>query len=325
MMELAKQIQSQPTLRDGLQNLITESDENWQELSQQIEKQPVGMEFLNVFQNFLDQYLDVSYGKERLKNQPVLVLKNILEMAKALKAEADQNSIENEKMSVTRLEQKLFDAVGEDKQAEAKEILRIGRISWRLRDDDNLLLGRVESQLLRAINEGADRLRAVGRLVSETKVTTKSVGIIADALRHPEIGEVIIPFEQAKAAKIVDKQKNVKPRQLIGQPAAPGLISGKVRIIRASQDLGQFQAGEILVCDAIQPNMTHLVPLASAIIERRGGMLIHGAIIAREMGIPCVNGVPNAADILEDGELVTVDGHLGIVTVGAAEFDLEIE
>jgi pyruvate,water dikinase len=53
-------------------------------------------------------------------------------------------------------------------------------------------------------------------------------------------------------------------------------------------------------------------------------MLIHGAIIAREMGIPCVNGVPRAAELLEDGELVTVDGHLGIVTVGAPEFDLEL-
>jgi pyruvate,water dikinase len=70
--------------------------------------------------------------------------------------------------------------------------------------------------------------------------------------------------------------------------------------------------------------MTHLVPLASAIIERRGGMLIHGAIIARELGIPCVNGVRKAAEILNNGDLVTVDGHLGIVTVGAAEFDLEL-
>ena len=67
-----------------------------------------------------------------------------------------------------------------------------------------------------------------------------------------------------------------------------------------------------------------LVLLASAIIERRGGMLIHGAIIARELGIPCVNGVRNAASILKNGDLVTVDGHLGIVTVGAAEFDLEL-
>ena len=87
--------------------------------------------------------------------------------------------------------------------------------------------------------------------------------------------------------------------------------------------MGQFKAGEILVCDAIQPNMTHLVPLAGAIIERRGGMLIHGAIIAREMGIPCVNGVADATMLLDNGDLVMVDGYLGIVTVGEAEFDLE--
>jgi pyruvate,water dikinase len=69
--------------------------------------------------------------------------------------------------------------------------------------------------------------------------------------------------------------------------------------------------------------MSHIVPLAAAIAERRGGMLIHGAIIARELGIPCVNGVSDAVLQFDDGEIVTVDGHLGIVTVGAPEFDLE--
>ena len=113
------------------------------------------------------------------------------------------------------------------------------------------------------------------------------------------------------------------PRQLIGQPASPGLATGQVRRVRDAEDLGRFRAGEVLVCDAIQPTMTHLVPLACAIVERRGGMLIHGAIIARELGIPCVNGIANAVDLLEDGEIVTVDGYLGIVTVGAPEFDLE--
>ncbi len=78
-----------------------------------------------------------------------------------------------------------------------------------------------------------------------------------------------------------------------------------------------------MVCDAIQPTMTHLVPLASAIVERRGGMLIHGAIIARELGVPCVNGVAQATSILNDGDLLTVDGHLGIVTVGEPEFGME--
>jgi pyruvate,water dikinase len=114
------------------------------------------------------------------------------------------------------------------------------------------------------------------------------------------------------------------PRQLVGQPAAPGLASGRVQKVRDARDLGRFRAGSVLVCDAIQPTMTHLVPLASAIVERRGGMLIHGAIIARELGIPCVNGIPHAVELLAEGAAVTVDGYLGIVTVGAPEFDLEL-
>jgi pyruvate,water dikinase len=102
------------------------------------------------------------------------------------------------------------------------------------------------------------------------------------------------------------------------------LATGNVRVIRGPQDLGGFHAGEVLVCDAIQPMMTHLVPLAAAVVERRGGMLIHGAIIARELGIPCVNGVAHVVDLLQDGDRVTVDGYLGIVTIGAPEFSLEL-
>jgi pyruvate,water dikinase len=57
------------------------------------------------------------------------------------------------------------------------------------------------------------------------------------------------------------------------------------------------------------------VPLAAAVVERRGGMLIHGAIIAREYGLPCVTGVPGATTTLRTGDTLTVDGYLGIVTV----------
>ena len=113
-------------------------------------------------------------------------------------------------------------------------------------------------------------------------------------------------------------------RQLVGQPAAPGVATGRVHLVRGADDLGRMHAGQVLVCDAIEPTMTHVLPLAAAVIERRGGMLIHGAIIARELGIPCVNGIPDALELVPAGALVSVDGHLGIVTVGAPEFDLEL-
>lgn len=107
----------------------------------------------------------------------------------------------------------------------------------------------------------------------------------------------------------------MKARQLVGQPASQGVAIGKARVIRDDRDLFSFKSGEILVVDAVDPNMTFVVPLAAAIVERRGGMLIHGSIIAREDGIPCVTGVPNAVDVMNAGDLITVDGFLGIVTI----------
>jgi pyruvate,water dikinase len=85
--------------------------------------------------------------------------------------------------------------------------------------------------------------------------------------------------------------------------------------VENERELFAFKAGEILICDAIDPNMTFVVPLASGIVERRGGMLIHGAIIAREYGLPCVTGIPRATELIHTGDSLVVDGHLGIVTI----------
>jgi rifampicin phosphotransferase len=65
--------------------------------------------------------------------------------------------------------------------------------------------------------------------------------------------------------------------------------------------------------------MTFLVTLAAALVERGGGMLIHGAIIAREYGLPWVTGIPDVTSLVQSGDLLTVDGYLGIVTVGSGE------
>jgi pyruvate,water dikinase len=161
-------------------------------------------------------------------------------------------------------------------------------------------------------------------LAPGAKVTEKTAGRIIVALRDRFAGEVVLAEELETERVAKPARPDETPRQLIGQPASPGLEAGKVRCIRSSEDLGRFKSGEVLVCDAIQPMMTHLVPLASAIVERRGGMLIHGAIIARELGIPCVNGIAGVVDLLDDGDVVTVDGYLGIVTVGPPDFDLEL-
>jgi pyruvate,water dikinase len=203
-------------------------------------------------------------------------------------------------------------------------VLATGRLSWRLRDNDNVLVGRLESQLLRALQVAARRLQSADRLPRGAKVSVAASPVLAQALRDPRGGPVDLPSEPEAEDPAAPVAEGETPRQLVGQPASPGLATGRARAIQSTDDLGQFRAGEVLVCDAIQPTMTHLVPLASAVVERRGGMLIHGAIIARELGIPCVNGITHAVELIPDGEIVTVDGYLGIVTVGPPEFELEI-
>ena len=69
--------------------------------------------------------------------------------------------------------------------------------------------------------------------------------------------------------------------------------------------------------------MTFVIPLAGGIVERRGGMLIHGAIIAREYGRPCVTGVPEATRRIRSGDTLTVDGYLGIVILGETSAQID--
>jgi len=196
-----------------------------------------------------------------------------------------------------------------DARQRAAEILDLGRASYRLRDNDNIHLGKIEGALLAAVDEGKRRLAS-------------RAGFDASALSAEETARALrVPAWRPRVATPQKKEAGPGPglraRQLRGQPAGPGLARGSARVIGSPEDLLDIRAGEILVCDAIDPNMTFAVPLAAGIVERRGGMLIHGAIIAREYGIPCVTGIPGAAELIRTGDRVSVDGWLGIVTIEA--------
>jgi pyruvate,water dikinase len=203
-----------------------------------------------------------------------------------------------------------IDRVDDAQKELARELLEIARVSYRLRDDDNIHLARLESLVLAAVEEGrhrvGDRHDGVGEAIDLEGVVR--------ALRHPNL---VVEPASVQRAQAVEPGFRARPRQLVGQPAGPGVATATARVIDGVDDLFGFRAGEVLVCDAVDPNMTFIVPMASAVVERRGGMLIHGAIIAREYGLPCVTGVPDITARVATGDRLTVDGYLGIVTVAA--------
>ncbi len=325
MADLAETLRGNALLAQAVSDVrvaLAEADATmWRALLEPLRELPGGPDFLDAFDAAAAGFMDVMYGDQRLLDRPDLLLHTLLELAHVVPRDT-ATAAAHQGVARSELEQRLFDAIGPARRDEAVEVLRIGRVSWRLRDDDNLLLSRVESQLNRAVAIALDRLRAAGRLRQEPRRTDDMVPALVAALSAPD-AVLDLPAATPEEASVTILSQDT-PRQLVGQPASPGWASGRVCRVTAGEDIAKFRAGNVLVCDAIQPMMTHLVPLAVAVVERRGGMLIHGAIIAREMGIPCVNGIARAVEQLHDGDLVTVDGHLGIVTVGPPEFDLEL-
>jgi pyruvate,water dikinase len=102
-------------------------------------------------------------------------------------------------------------------------------------------------------------------------------------------------------------------RVLLGLPSSPGRVIGTARILRTPQDSARLQAGDILVAPSTDPGWTPLFLLASGLVMETGGYLSHGAIVAREYGIPAVLNVPRALQRIPDGATITLDGAAGTI------------
>jgi pyruvate,water dikinase len=235
------------------------------------------------------------------------LFKLLLEMADHPPAKKQKST----SAKVKALKGKFIAAVEEEQRSQANELLDLARTSYQLRDDDNIYLGKIEAQLLAAVQEAKQRVNSYAAQSDKQQNTDLLLKTVEGVSFSSKPGEYHEP----------DTHQDVvlKPRQLIGQPAGPGISKGRARVIQHHADLSNFKSGEILICDAVDPNMTFVVPLAAGVVERRGGMLIHGAIIAREYGLPCVTGIPDATTLIKNGDEVTVDGFLGIVTVGTVD------
>jgi pyruvate,water dikinase len=101
---------------------------------------------------------------------------------------------------------------------------------------------------------------------------------------------------------------------LTGTPASAGTVTGTARVVLDTVG-AHLEPGEILVCPSTDPGWTPLFLTASGLVMEMGGAMSHGAVVAREYGIPAVVGVPDATTVLRTGEPVTVDGSAGTVTV----------
>jgi len=105
--------------------------------------------------------------------------------------------------------------------------------------------------------------------------------------------------------------------KLQGLPISAGRVTGAARLVRTQADWSRIASGDIIVAPVIDPGMAPLFGVAGGLIVEMGGSLSHGAIIAREYGLPTVANVEGVMARIREGEQVTLDADAGTIHVGS--------
>ena len=129
---------------------------------------------------------------------------------------------------------------------------------------------------------------------------------------QPQTSAISFSRERTVAPKANHDERAGETLHGIG--ACGGRCEARAAVLRDVRDAALLDRGDVLVTRQTDPGWAPVFCLISGLVIERGGMLSHGAIIAREFGLPCVVGVKNATQLIPHASHLTVDGDLGVCT-----------
>ncbi len=186
--------------------------------------------------------------------------------------------------------------------------LQIGReftrSSWISEPRDIFFLTRIE--ISEAVQAG-EAIATLKEVIHQRKIMLFEFESINLPARFRTDG-----FEANGEYRIVPEAILAADGSLRGIGCAPGIIRGVVRIVREPHVHADLR-GKIIVAERTDPGWAPIFPLAKGLLVERGSLLSHSAIVARELGLPTIVGIPNLLAILSDGDEVEFDGTTGIV------------
>lgn len=192
---------------------------------------------------------------------------------------------------------------GKSGDTEKADIPEEMRESQKMTDEQILALGEIGRNIEAHYDKAMDIEWCVEEkvmyIVQARPVTTLSTN-------GAKPGSKTVDHGLAKSAKVMVK----------GLGASPGLAGGPVRIVSDEMNLEVVKKGDVMVTAMTSPDMVPAMTRAAAIVTDEGGMTCHAAIVARELGIPCIVGASHATELLKENTLITVDGSMGIVYEG---------
>ncbi len=222
-------------------------------------------------------------------------------------------------------EEALLALLGPARRALVRKSLSAARDAVREREETKELSVRLVHHGRRLARAAARRLVAGGRLARADDVFFLTVDELRRALagvatppalvarrrrRHDREGRLDAPREVDLGAPAVE---DVREGTLLGTPVSAGVGAGPARVLRAGE-APHVEPGEVLVARVLDAAYGPLLAVSSGAVAEIGGLLSHGAVVARELGIPCVVDVRGATRIVRTGERLVVDGGSGLVT-----------
>lgn len=301
-----------------------------------------GQETRDAITAFLDQYGmrcagEIDITRTRWSEKPMALVPLILGNIKNFEPNAGKRKFEQGRKEALEKEQELIERLkqlpdGEQKAKETKQKIDLIRNFSGYREYPKYGMIHRYFVYKQALLKEAEQLAAAGIIHEKEDIYYLTFEELHEVVRTNKLDEPIIRnrkdeykyYEKLTPPRVITsdgeiitgeyKRENLPASAIVGLPVSSGVIEGRARVI-LDMEAAELEEGDILVTSFTDPGWTPLFVSVKGLVTEVGGLMTHGAVIAREYGLPAVVGVENATKLIKDGQRIRVNGTEGYIEI----------
>lgn len=336
LLDVADVIRPYPEVIDYLQRV---KDDNFLE---ELVKLEGGQETRDAINAYLNKYGmrctgEIDITKTRWSEKPTTLIPMILSNIKNIKPNASHLKFEQGLQEALKKEQELLDRVkqlpdGEQKAKETKRMIDLFRNFSGYREYPKYGMVNRYFVYKQSLLKEAKRLVQAGVIHEKEDIYYLTFEEFHEVVSTNKLDYQIINkrkneyklYEKLTPPRVITsdgeiiagkyRRENLPADAIVGLPVSSGVIEGRARVILNMED-ADLEDGDILVTSFTDPSWTTLFVSIKGLVTEVGGLMTHGAVIAREYGLPAIVGVENATKLIQDGQRIRVHGTEGYIEI----------
>ncbi|CAH0157903.1 phosphoenolpyruvate synthase [Peribacillus simplex] len=336
LLDIADVIRPYPEVIDYLQHV---KDDNFLD---ELVKFDGGQEIQDAIHDYLRKYGmrctgEIDITKTRWGEKPTTLIPMILSNIKNFEPNASNRKFEQGRQEALKKEQELLDRLkqlpdGEQKAKETKRMISLIRNFIGYREYPKYGMVNRYFVYKQALMKEAEQLVQAKVIREKEDIYYLTFEELHGVIRTNKLDYQIISkrkeeyklYEKLTPPRVITsegeiivgeyKRENLPAEAIVGLPVSSGVIEGRARVILNMED-ADLEEGDILVTPFTDPSWTPLFVSIKGLVTEVGGLMTHGAVIAREYGLPAVVGVGNATKIIRDGQRIRVHGTEGYIEI----------